>query len=252
MLFDTLKARGVSEFIDFLHMLRETSHGWLADELYEMQVNAANVDQPGVSTSVTLKEFINNLEENAEKNRKNRSGEYHYPFGYLMYPGIPFVYPVPGSMLAGQAERGNRNSFQAYMPRKHNDRQPPVGYPDDMPRLENQPSLENASKQLRSLGELYEREGVSTDQSMTLLKQEELELRTLLENNVQEQQILLNKKEAISDLEERMKEINLRASLLHTEETDKLSRARLRHLKRVPFRYTHAFKGSRHEDAENS
>ena len=251
MLFDTLKARGVTEFIDFLHVLRETSHGWLADDIYEMQVNAANADQPGESTKVSLKEFINNLEENAEKNRNNRSSEYHYPCAYLMYPGIPFVYPVPGSMLAGQAERGNRyalaEQFQAYKPRK-----PPVGYPDDMLRRENQPSLENASKQLRSLGELYEREGVSTDQSMTLLKQEELELRTLLENNVQEQQILLNKKEAISDLEERMKEINLRASLLHTEETDKLSRARLRHLKRVPFRYTHAFKGSRHEDAENS
>ena len=252
MLLDALHVHGLTEFINFLEVLRDTSHGWLADDIYETKVNASNNDQ---SEKVSLKEFINSLDENIEKHHHAR--QYAYPAGYYAYPGIPIGYAFPGSLFARHDGRGDAEAFSdpvnTYMQGNHRSRRLPLGNTEEISYREYPPSLENASKQLRSLEEVYERESLSADKTMTLLKQEEIAIRKLLENNVQEQQILLNKKEAITDLEERMKEINVRASRLHTVETEKLSRARLRHLQRVPFRYTHAYTNKRNDDdAEKS
>ena len=252
MLFDALRVHGLTEFINFLEVLGDTSHGWLADDIYETIVNASNIDQSGAATKVSLKEFINSLEENIEKHHEDHARQYAYPAGYYAYPGIPIAYAFPGSLFARHHGLGDGEAFSdpvsTYMHENHRSRRLPLGNTEIISRRTYPPSVENASKQLRSLEEVYERESLSADTTMTLLKQEEIAIRKLLENNVQEQQILLSKKEAITDLGERMKEINVRASRLHTVETDKLSRARLRHLQRVPFRYTHAYTNNRNED----
>ena len=246
MLFDALRARGLTEFINFLHVLQETSHGWLADDVFELKVANNNADKLSPGEKVSLKEFAKDHEENMEQNSENDARRYPIPVGYLMYPGIPIVYADPRPLYDREESREYAEpvSGPVHMyTHRHPRRKIPtfVNQGDVFHNGYANPPLENAAKQLKSLKEVYERESLYTDQSMTLLKQEELAIRTLLQNNVQEQQLLLGKKEAISDLENRMIELNARASRLHTEPTAALSRARLRHLQRVPFRYTHAY-----------
>lgn len=249
MVFDSMRARGLISFINFLQVLQDTSHGWLADDIYGTSVISENDINSGEKGSMPLRIYIQKyysdilpIATENEPNERNREKVTPVRHRCFLYPAFPVMYADPRAIGDRQDVEGHRDAdrrpafiYTHRRPKRLNN----LDDPDDIQDCHQDPPFQHAAGQLKSIEQAFERESASTDQSMTLLKQEELTIRTLLQQNVQEQQELVHKKEVLSDLEQKLKEINIRANNMYTEPTEELSRARIRHLKRIPHRYDH-------------
>ena len=252
MLLGSLKARGLPAFINFLRVLKETFQGWIADDIYDSNISGGNGAQVEMNRAVSVKELIGQLfednlsqkiseevkkavNEDRKKSQQPLPVQYHMPsyvppvsYNYasvdpMLHYSQPLIYYSGPSVIPVQRPRKQ----------KHNRRE--MSYPEHTNYRGAYAEIAYAPSQLRSLQQAFDRESSSTNQSISLLKQEELTIRERLKQNVHEQQELVSKQLTLSEIEEKMKQITEGTSkLLHTESADDLSREK--RVERIPWR----------------
>lgn len=250
LLFSALKTRGLSAFANFLQVLRETYHAWIADELEECKISAGSDVKTAVRQTLPLKELIDKSSEESisrkiseEVNkafvRERESLQNNLLAHYNMYSGAPipvtyfYLNPRDGHIKQVLSCYNEPEVVSVRKSRHVNPKRQAFIEPEYTPDSE----IAYAPERLRSMQRTFERERSSTDLSISFLKREELKIRGMLKQNADEQKDLVAKQNVLSEIEEKLSQINTGASkLLYMKSAGTLSRGRLRHLEQTPWR----------------
>lgn len=240
LLFVCLRTRGLPAFQGFLNVLRMTFHGWLADEILDSTIKIGGMCN-NIEHSVVVRDILNDMYET-----KLQSEHPRYRPIYLAENENPYIPPFP----KGQGHRhdingkqnvpffdGRRQTRSEHQRRRHeytsvqnSDLTRNVKTADEVPLVEHVP------ENLRDLQKAFDKESSTTQKSISILKQEEITIKALLQHNLRVQQDLLSRQQALQDIQDKMRELNKTATQLYKPEPDvHISRKRLKHLQQVPW-----------------
>ncbi|KAL4220373.1 hypothetical protein ACF0H5_020778 [Mactra antiquata] len=198
-LFVCLRTRGLPAFNGFLKVLRVTFHGWLADDLLDTTIETDHTLYKPVGGVIPLRDVINNMHQSK----------------------------IGHSISAAEYLNWN-DKFAEYTPKKQQNKQfdtasvvsseegnSPTGteHGRDSP-------ITRVPRNIRDLEKVFDNESVSTTNFLATLRQEEIRLRALLQQNLREQQDLLSKQDALVEIKDKMKEISKSATQLFRPEPD--------------------------------
>lgn len=230
LLVACLKARGLPTFRRFLDVLRDTFHGWIADDILESHIDVTNTSILNRS-SVSVKDLITKDDDPIprDKNitRDLKSQPYHSqkmppfyaPTMYQYYsPGL--LFPAHGGWISSP-DVARRFAKSAYEYSRNRGRESPVS---------------QVPENLRDLQKTFQSEAASARKYLTVLRQEEVTIKALLQQNMRQQQEMLKKQEALTEATSKIKQINDSTSIIFKPEADlKQTRKRLSALQRVPW-----------------
>ena len=243
MLFSSLKARGLPAFLNFLHVLRETFHGWIADDIHESTLSSEKDLRTGISNGVSVQELINkSFEDNvmhkiSEEVRKalNEDSKTQQPFPeqYSTYldsniTGSSSYLDYYGLQLA--KNHFNHNHKPGIIHKKSNaKRRRQSATKADSGEIYS--NIAYAPIQLRTLQRAFKRERFYINQSIFHLKQEEFNIRALLKQNNHEHRKLISRQIELTDIEKKLKQIRICTfKLLHAEPVDDTLQEKLPYL----------------------
>jgi hypothetical protein len=213
-----------------------TFHGWIADDILDTSIDLS-YSSSAVGNTLAVRDILNQMHQN-----KVQSELFRYKPVYLAeseYPYVPYI-PKGHSYHNDKNERqskiapdGRRQIRSEHQSRRHE--YVPAGRHER--KESNEISLmEQIPENLRDLETAFDTESTSTRKSISVLKQEEITIKALLQNNLREQQDLLTRQQALQEIKEKMKELNRTAAHLYKPEPDvDITKKRLQHLQRVPW-----------------
>lgn len=223
LLIVCLKARGLETFRKFLDVLRATFHGWIADDILEEYVDVKETSLVRRET-VPVKDIINNSKSRDDKSRDkshppylkpNSAPHYSTPMYYFYHPGF---FPHPNSSWvrsAGSARLDLRHRYS---------------------RRDSISPIAQVPENLRELQRTLDNEATIARKSLTVLRQEEVTIKALLQQNMREQQDTLAKQEALINANKKIKEISDSTSkIFKPEMVVQQTRKRISALQRVPW-----------------
>ncbi|KAH3812469.1 hypothetical protein DPMN_140902 [Dreissena polymorpha] len=224
LLLFCVRARGLAALQAFLKVLRATFHGWIADNILEAQID--KVGSLAAVGKISVREAINRLTavdgqlrptEEFPVTRFHPTTEY-----YHRHRPIPSVYYLNNQHHPEWEWNRNEQRNSRSSPERSRDGR---GSP-----------FRQIPENLRHLQKTFENEAAVTRKSLSILKQEEVTIKALLQQNLREQQEALLKQEALTQIKSQITEINSSAaSLLKQDPGDHVTRRRLSLLQRVPW-----------------
>ncbi|XP_052783221.1 uncharacterized protein LOC128219451 [Mya arenaria] len=218
LLLVCIKTRGLASFQGFLQVLRITFHGWIADDILE-----CNIDRSAVVTSglITVRDVISKAHQD-NLAQKNAIQDFKLEQKHIEVD----------SGRVNSRSPSRRHEYTSIREREKDDIR---RYPKSRSSEVNSP-ITQIPENLRHLQRTFDTETASTRKSLAVLKQEEVTIKALLQQNLREQQDMLMKQETLIEIKSRIKEINQSAAHLFKPDPDKeVTRQRLRLLQSVPW-----------------
>ena len=234
-----LRTRGLPAFQGFLNVLRMTFHGWIADDILDTYIDISGTSSAN-GNILPVRDILNQMHQN-----KVQSEQFRYKPVYLAESEYPYVPNIPKSHSRPsetnerssniisdgrrQVRTEHRSRRHEYVPANKHDRH-------DRKESSEISLLDQIPENLRDLETAFDTESTSTRKSISVLKQEEITIKALLQNNLREQQDLLSRQQALQEIKDKIKELNRTATQLYKPEPDAyVTRKRLQHLQRVPW-----------------
>ncbi|XP_053403029.1 uncharacterized protein LOC128558205 [Mercenaria mercenaria] len=226
-----LRTRGLPAFQGFLHVLRMTFHGWLADDILDTSIDIGGMST-NVGNTIAVRDILNQMYQN-----KVQSEQFQYKPIYLAESEYPYVPYFP----KGQGYRHEPNARHPFTEpdAKRQTRSEHQSRRHEYTSASNNnevPLSEQVPENLRYLQTAFDSESAATRKSISVLRQEEITIKALLQNNLREQQDLLSRQQALEEIKDKIKELNRTATQLYRPEPDvHVSKKRLKHLQRIPW-----------------
>lgn len=207
----------------FLEVLRDTFHGWIADELLDSQINISETSL--LQKTVPVRSLIENRKEANIRDPKPPPFVKHITTPYI--PEAPYPYYQPGCIVAPNTFLVNSPSGMIHAYRAHESRHNRRGRASPITQV---------PENLRELQKTFDHETATARKSLAALKQEEVTIKALLQQNLRHQQDMLTKQEALTEVRTKIKQINDTTSqILKPEVNVSQTRKRLSALQRVPW-----------------
>ncbi|XP_076454076.1 uncharacterized protein LOC143289106 [Babylonia areolata] len=222
LLLRTIEQRGLSSLRKFLEVLKETGHGYLVDAILDTEaipvsdLHAPNSTGPG-------EDYGNPGPAN------HRSGPGHMA--------------SLNSLLRMRQEQEQTTSRGGVLPRTMLTDPVAVGYPGGAGPIHpyhSPPSYptnkEIVPSTLYNLEQVFNKQQKENEQAMVVLRQEELAIKQLMEQNARDQQKVRRKQFTVNDISKRLADINARASEIYDPTPHpSMSRYRLAQLNQIPW-----------------
>lgn len=239
LLFVCLKTRGLPGLQGFLHVLRLTFHGWIADDIMDAQIN-----RPGFHMAqypVSVRAVINK----ALQDELRSDPEYPLEKNIVEITGKTKSYDKTKTRNFEQVDSyGEKGRAVPVHDSRHVDRRHEYHRKRDKSEERrtsrrsdggHKSPLVKIPKNLWDLQLSFDTESAATRKSLAELKQEEMTIKTLLQQNLREQQEMLVKQETLVNINARIKEINKSAAqLFRPPPAAEVRRERIHILQRVP------------------
>ena len=230
-----LKARGLPTFQKFIDVLRETFHGWIADDILDSYIDVT--DKPALERqSFRVKDLLNKADNAISSENERKPDPYKQTYRHeqqkqiSQQPNPTHYYFKPGLFFPPQASFVYSSEGWSYGRRAHREY--------EHSRRGRESPISQVPESLRELQKTLDDETSTASRNLTILRKEEVTIKALLQQNMRQQQGIYTKQEALKEASMKIKEINDSASNIikpKLESDMKQTRKRLSALKRVPW-----------------
>ncbi|KAL8567202.1 hypothetical protein ACOMHN_046612 [Nucella lapillus] len=240
LLIRTMENRGLASLRKLLEVLKDTGHGYLVDVILDTDAIPVTDIRPDTS-------------------KPARSGREHYdavrPTRSVHAQRGPGPLASLNTILRMRKEQEQTTTRGALLPRTLLSDSVVHGYsggspgravlPGDYgvgPSYHQQPSAAHVSSKdvvpstLYNLGKMFNHQQKENEQALVVLRQEEMAIKQLMEQNARDQQKVRRKQFSMSDLSKRLADINARANEIYEPAPDpNMTRYRLAQLSQIPW-----------------
>ncbi|XP_041358999.1 uncharacterized protein LOC121375550 isoform X2 [Gigantopelta aegis] len=242
MLLQNLEGHGLVTIRKFLEVLRETGHSWLVGTILDTEaMSYEDVTPHNTRREPQISSGRHPGLLTPDWNKRPAAvqlGNYVPPLDYKPAQATSPTYVSLGKLL------DDRQKLQDQPKPARGQLQPKVILEDVMNKplqftKANEASTfeEDVPTSLVNLQGYFKGQCVTNEQTLSVLKQEEVAIRELLEQNIRDQAKLRRNQHALGDIASRLEEIHVKAGDVYNPTTHaQLSRYRLAQLNQIPWR----------------